>query len=201
MRSRIIRVALCLTVVAVVVSTIAFGLRPASQDESAVVGGSTSSPPARQVPAGRRPAPALAALERQANQLLDGGVPAFRQRLTGLRGHPVVVNQWASWCGSCRYEFPFFQRLARRYRGAVAFVGVDSQDTRQDARRFIAEFPMPFPHYFDPDTAVARVFRGGQAWPTTAFYNRAGELTKTHVGAYATQAKLDEDIRRFAIGG
>lgn len=40
---------------------------------------------------------------------------AFKARLEALRGHPVVVNQWASWCGPCRYEFPFFQKLAGRY--------------------------------------------------------------------------------------
>jgi len=153
-------------------------------------------------PAGRPLAePELRRLEAQANRLLDGGSEAFERRLAGLRGHPVVVNQWASWCTSCRYEFPFFQRLAAKYRGRVAFLGVDSQDNRGDALAFMREFPTPFPHYFDPDVEIARRFGGGRAWPTTAYYDVEGELVETHLGAFATQAKLEEGIRRYALRG
>ena len=143
----------------------------------------------------------LRALERQAGQLLDGGTDAFEAHVAKLRGHPVVVNQWASWCGPCRYEFPFFQRLAAKYAGRVAFLGVNSQDSRGDAEAFLREFPVPFPHYYDKDTSIARLFGGGRAWPTTAFYDKAGEVVETHLGAYASEAKLDEDIRRYALGG
>jgi cytochrome c biogenesis protein CcmG, thiol:disulfide interchange protein DsbE len=145
--------------------------------------------------------PELRALERQAGQLLDGGPEAFEARIKALRGHPVVVNQWASWCGPCRYEFPFFQRLAAKYSGRVAFLGVDSQDARGDAEDFLRQYPVPFPHYYDKDASVARLFRGGRAWPTTAFYDAAGKLVNTHLGAYASEAKLDDDIKRYALGG
>lgn len=145
--------------------------------------------------------PALRRLGAQANQLLDGGAGAFKARLEELRGHPVVVNQWASWCGPCRFEFPFFQRLARKYHGRVAFLGVDSQDSRSDAAAFLKELPVPYPHYYDEDASVARVFRGGRAWPTTAFYTASGELAYTHVGAYATERKLEQELRRYALGG
>jgi thiol-disulfide isomerase/thioredoxin len=145
--------------------------------------------------------PELRALERHANRLLDGGTDAFEARVEGLRGHPVVVNQWASWCGPCRYEFPFFQRLAAKYRGRLAFLGVNSQDSRGEAEEFLEEFPVPFPHFYDEDASVARLFGGGRAWPTTAFYGADGELVKTHLGAYASQATLEQDIRRYALGG
>jgi cytochrome c biogenesis protein CcmG, thiol:disulfide interchange protein DsbE len=143
----------------------------------------------------------LARLKSQANQLLGGGPAAFRRRLAELRGHPIVVNQWASWCGPCRVEFPFFQRLADRYDGRVAFLGVDTKDSRSGAARFIREFPVPFPHYDDGDSAIARIFRGGRGWPTTAFYDRRGALALTHVGAYVSEDKLDADIRRYALRG
>lgn len=144
---------------------------------------------------------ALTEIHRQANEILDGGPRAFRARLASLDGSPIVVNQWASWCGPCRYEFPFFQRLARKYGTRVAFLGVDSQDNRADARRFLRELPVPYPHYYDRDASIARVFRGGQAWPTTAFYDAAGTLALTHPGAYATQAKLEADILSYALHG
>ena len=146
------------------------------------------------------PAP-LARLHRQANRLLGGGREAFERRLAELRGYPVVVNKWASWCDPCRAEFPFFQRQAIERGKEVAFLGVDSQDNRDDARKFLQEFPTPYPHYFDPEAEIARVFRGGVSWPTTAFYNAGGELTRTHQGAYATEAKLEEEIRRYGLDG
>jgi hypothetical protein len=83
----------------------------------------------------------------------------------------------------------------------VAFLGVDSQDARGDAADFLRDLPQPFPSYYDKDASIARLFGCGRAWPTTAFYDASGKLTKTHLGAYASEAKLDEDIRRYAFGG
>lgn len=149
-----------------------------------------------------RPASAgLEGLRADANQLLDGGPAAFKARLAGLRGHPVVVNQWASWCGPCRFEFPFFQRLSEKYEGRIAFLGVDSKDSRGDAEAFLKRYPVPFPHFYDKDATIARLFKGGRAWPTTAFYDSNGKLAFVHLGAYATEGKLDADIRRYALGG
>lgn len=149
----------------------------------------------------RASSPGLPGLKEQANQLLGGGPAAFNARLIGLRGRPVVVNQWASWCPPCRFEFPFFGRQARKAEGRVAFLGVDSQDNRGDATDFLKKFPVPYPHYFDPDGSVARVFHGGRAFPTTVFYDASGKLVYTHIGGYATEAKLSEDIRRYAGHG
>jgi thiol-disulfide isomerase/thioredoxin len=151
----------------------------------------TSPPPPAPKPTTAQP--------RDAGRLLDGGVPAFKARLAALRGTPVVVNQWASWCGPCRFEFPFFTRLARKHQGRVAFLGVDSQDTRAGGERFLRDFRTPFPHFFDPSTAIARSFKGAFAWPTTAFYDARGSRTYTHAGAYASQGALERDIRRYAL--
>lgn len=134
-----------------------------------------------------------------ANRLLSGGENEFRRRLANARGMAVVVNQWASWCGPCRHEFPFFQRLATRYRGKVVFLGVNARDSSAAARRFLARYPTPYPHIEDPKATVARLFRGGRAWPTTAFYDATGRLRFTQQGSYPNQVALDDSIRRWAL--
>jgi thiol-disulfide isomerase/thioredoxin len=109
----------------------------------------------------------------------------------------VVVNKWASWCGPCRSEFPFFQRLSSELGRRVAFVGVDAQDSDGDATAFLRRYPVSYPSYVDPDQHVAAVFGATLAFPTTAFYDPAGKLSYVHQGAYASEAKLREDIRRY----
>lgn len=143
----------------------------------------------------------LREIQVQANKLLDGGPATFKARLASLRGHPIVVNQWASWCPPCRYEFQFFQRVAASYGDRVAFLGVDANDSRADARKFMLKFPTPYPHYYDPDTKIARVFRGGVAWPTTAFYNARGELVYSHPGRYTSVRAIVQDLKRYALDG
>src|SRR5438093_8486581 len=99
----------------------------------------------------------LAALYDQANQLLPGGSGAFQKRLAELRGHPVVVNKWASWCGPCREEMPWFQRQAAERGKRIAFIGVDSKDSDAAAKQFLNEFPVPYPSYTDPGQDIADV--------------------------------------------
>lgn len=152
-------------------------------------------------------APTAASVEKlrkanpDANRLLAGGKRRLIALLKAARGTPVVVNQWASWCGPCRYEFPFFQRLAQRYRGRVRFIGVNSRDSRAAAERFLARFPTPFEHVEDPEADAARIFKGGRAWPTTAFYTADGRLAYTHQGSYRSADDLDAQIQRYALDG
>jgi cytochrome c biogenesis protein CcmG/thiol:disulfide interchange protein DsbE len=169
-------------------------------------GGDTSQPPskaadpvdARRALAGA-PAP-LASLHRQSDQLLDGGEKAFDARLATLKGYPVVVNKWASWCGPCRFEFPSFQSLGVKYGKRVAFVGLNAGDNRADARKFVKRFPVSYPSYEDPDEKIARSIRAPANYPITVFFDRRGEIAFVHQGAYPNEAKLDEDIRRYALG-
>ncbi len=90
------------------------------------------------------PAP-LAKLYAQGDALIPGGADAYEAELAKLRGHPVVVNKWASWCGPCRYEFPFFQSQAAQQGKRIAFLGVDTEDSEDAARTFLDELPRPLP--------------------------------------------------------
>jgi cytochrome c biogenesis protein CcmG/thiol:disulfide interchange protein DsbE len=167
-------------------------------------GGSGSSfgdkPPDYKAALAGAPGP-LAALYAQPNRLLGGGTDAFDSRLAKLRGYPVVVNQWGSWCGPCREEFPWFQRLSARYGKRVAFIGVDSQDSDDAAGTFLHEFPLPYPSYTDPDQAIGRRLEAGRGLPDTSFFDARGRLVFTRQGAYANQGDLAADIRRYAGAG
>jgi cytochrome c biogenesis protein CcmG, thiol:disulfide interchange protein DsbE len=143
--------------------------------------------------------PPLAALHRQGNELLDGGRDAYEKRIEALRGYPVVVNLWASWCGPCRFEFPSLQRLSAKYGKRVAFLGVDSQDSDDAARTFLSEAPVPYPSYSDPDEDIKESLGGPRGFPDTAFYNREGELVYLKQGQYADESDLRADIERCAL--
>lgn len=142
--------------------------------------------------------PPLAKLYSRGGQIVDGGTDAYKAQLASLKGYPVVVNKWASWCGPCRYEFPFFQRQSKRQGKRIAFLAVDGEDARGDAKKFLSEFPVPYPSYFDPDNEIAKTFRGNRAFPTTAFYDSKGELAFTKQGGYPSEAALEKDLRQYA---
>ncbi len=143
--------------------------------------------------------PKLAALHKQANQLLDGGKEAFEQRVGELQGYPVVANLWASWCHPCRAEFPTLQKLSARYGKEVAFLGVNSEDSRDSATTFLGEAPLSYPSYFDPGADV-RASYGTTGLPDTAFYGPSGELCYVKIGQYASQSDLEADVRLYALG-
>jgi cytochrome c biogenesis protein CcmG/thiol:disulfide interchange protein DsbE len=143
--------------------------------------------------------PQLAAIRSQANELLAGGKDAFEARLAQLRGTPVVVNKWASWCGPCRLEFPWFQSLAQKRGGQIAFLGVNSNDSDSAAKGFLGELPLPYPSYSDGGLDIAQELGGPpHAFPTTAFYDRSGRRVFSHPGVYASEQALIADVTRYA---
>jgi cytochrome c biogenesis protein CcmG, thiol:disulfide interchange protein DsbE len=129
---------------------------------------------------------------------VPGGVDRFEKTLERERGKPIVVNKWASWCGPCRLEFPYFRDQAKKRKGDVVFIGVNSNDNRGDAEEFLKEEPVPYKHFEDPKLEIAAVFNAVQAFPSTAFYDSKGELAFVHQGGYQNEADLAEDIDRYA---
>jgi cytochrome c biogenesis protein CcmG/thiol:disulfide interchange protein DsbE len=142
--------------------------------------------------------PPLAALHAQANELLDGGPDAFRERLAQLKGYPVVVNKWGAWCGPCRDEFPYFQRQALEHGKRVAFLGVDVQEPKEEGRALLEKLPVSYPSFWDPRLTISAVFNGVAGTPATAFYDSRGKLAYLRLGSYLSERDLAEDIRRHA---
>jgi cytochrome c biogenesis protein CcmG/thiol:disulfide interchange protein DsbE len=143
------------------------------------------------------PAP-LASLHRQASELLPGGQDAFDARLATLRGRPVVVNAWASWCGPCRYETAFFQRTSVRFGRRVAFLGVNPDDETAKAEAFLREHPVAYPSYVDPGEQIAHDLGVRAGLPTTVFIGRDGRVEYVKQGQYRDEQQLVADIERYA---
>lgn len=140
------------------------------------------------------PAP-LAALHAQAGELLPGD--RFEQRMAALRGHPVVVNAWGSWCGPCKEEFPVFQRIAAKYGRSVAFVGLDVEDVRGDAQEWLRAHWVPYPSFVDPDQKIARSIGATVGLPTTVFYDRDGERATIKQGPFKDDQALEQYLQRY----
>jgi thiol-disulfide isomerase/thioredoxin len=141
--------------------------------------------------------PALAALHEQADALLGGGVSAFRARLRALRGHPVVVNLWASWCVPCQTEFPIYQKVAVRDGGTVAFLGLDVHDSTGEAAAWLKRYPVTYPSYLDPNRSIETSLRTIEGTPQTFFFNARGREEYDHGGPYTSVASLQRDIRTY----
>ncbi len=122
--------------------------------------------------------------------LLNGG----EFRLEDHAGSPLVINFWASWCPPCRDESPGFERVWRKYRDAgVQFVGVDIQDTREEAARYVEEFGLTFPNGRDPDGKIT-VEYGVIGLPVTFFIGANGIVEGRWVGA-VPEDKLEDWTR------
>jgi cytochrome c biogenesis protein CcmG, thiol:disulfide interchange protein DsbE len=143
--------------------------------------------------------PALAALHAQGGMLLGGGARALHTRLAGLKGYPVVINKWASWCVPCKEELGAFQRVSAEYGRRVAFIGIDSEDTKSgDAAAFLRSFPVSYPSYYDESGKLGVQITDSPSTPVTVFIAPDGRRF-IHQGQYPSVEKLRHDVERYAL--
>jgi cytochrome c biogenesis protein CcmG/thiol:disulfide interchange protein DsbE len=140
--------------------------------------------------------PPLARLHRQANTLIPGARSELQRQIAALKGYPVVVNIWGSWCGPCRVEFPSFQQQAVKFGSKVAFLGVNARDNPGDAKKFLREFPLTYPSVEDHNEAVLGRL-GGRGYPSTVYYDRDGKKVYLKQGQYLDEQALVDDIHRY----
>jgi cytochrome c biogenesis protein CcmG, thiol:disulfide interchange protein DsbE len=137
-------------------------------------------------------------LARSGSQAVSGNTaPSFELELLDgsgtltdedLRGQPVVVNFWASWCIPCREEMPLLEKTWRAYKDdGVVFLGVNIKDAESDAKRFVEEFNITYPTVRDLDQSLTRKF-GVRGLPETFFVDHRW----TFIGAISGERKGDE---------
>jgi cytochrome c biogenesis protein CcmG, thiol:disulfide interchange protein DsbE len=125
------------------------------------------------------------------------GLWGGRVQLAGLRGRPVVLNFWASWCPPCLAEMPDFERVHRRLGDRVAFLGVNQRDQPRAAEQLAHSSGVTYPLAVD---AAGRSFDafGGLGMPTTVLIRADGTVAEIFAGQL-DETLLSERIRR-ALG-
>lgn len=119
-----------------------------------------------------------------------------------LRGAPVVINFWASWCIPCREEAPLLERVWRRYKDeGVVFLGVNIKDAASDAKGFVEDFGITYPQVRDTDQSLTRAF-GLRGLPETFFIDHrwafigtiSGSQTGDQQGTVILGAVSEDDL-------
>ncbi len=121
-----------------------------------------------------RPAPAFS--------LPEVLVPSRQLTLADFRGRPLVLNFWASWCYPCQTEMPLLESAFRSARGAVQFIGVDTDDRRKAAAAFLARTHVSYVSLFMPRPGPVSTAYQLVGLPITVFISARGRVLGRHVG-------------------
>lgn len=117
--------------------------------------------------------------------------------LSDFRGRPVLVNFWASWCGPCRYEMPFLQRIhEEQAANGLVVLGVNLGESPDEIREFMADFGLSFTMLLDSRQDVALMYNV-RGIPTTLLIDEDGVIRYRKVGAFATMKELETALGKI----
>jgi cytochrome c biogenesis protein CcmG/thiol:disulfide interchange protein DsbE len=120
------------------------------------------------------------------------GLADGRLQLQELRGRPVVLNFWASWCIPCRDEAPVLNSSARAHAGEVVFLGINVQDLKSDARAFSREFDTPYVSVRDGENRTYEEY-GLTGVPETYYVDAEGRIV-AHSPGVISRESLEQGI-------
>ena len=126
-------------------------------------------------------------------QYLDGNTVS----LSDLRGSPVIINFWATWCGPCRSEMPFIQEIYNEWqdRGLV-ILAINLRETSSLVSQFIQDNNLSFPVLLDANGNVALEYNV-TGIPTTFFIDKDGIIQESKIGPFSSKEDIEEELEHI----
>ena len=141
-------------------------------------------------------APSIPQIGDRAPEFVLADLDGNPLRLADLRGRPVIVNFWASWCGPCVDEFPILVEASVAHRAdGLLVVGIVYRDRSAPARDFMSRMGATWPTAMDPDESVATAY-GVIGPPETFFIDRSGVITGRQIGQLSA-SDLEQGLARI----
>jgi cytochrome c biogenesis protein CcmG, thiol:disulfide interchange protein DsbE len=119
-------------------------------------------------------------------------------RLSDLKGKPVMVNFWASWCGPCRLEIPLIEEAYQTYDSQMVVLAVNDDESKEIIRDFIEETGITFPILLDPGGRTAALYQVS-GLPTTFFIDKEGIIRGVYMGNLS-RSVLERNMRKIGVG-
>jgi thiol-disulfide isomerase/thioredoxin len=127
-------------------------------------------------------------------ETLDGE----RVSLSGLRGRPVLINFWATWCGPCVIEMPNIQEYYEKYPGEFAVLAVNGDEPLREVQKFVEDMGLTFDILLDPGSKVQSLYKL-RGFPTSFLVDAEGKILVHHIGTLS-EKQLDEYLLKVGVG-
>lgn len=115
--------------------------------------------------------------------------------LSSLRGHPVWLNFWATWCPFCNQEMPIIKKIQTADHAKIDIYGVDVQEPASKVIPFVKKKGLNYPILLDSQGAVAADY-GATGLPLSIFINSSGKIAAIRVGAFLTKSQAMADVNK-----
>jgi peroxiredoxin len=119
-------------------------------------------------------------------------------KLSDLRGHPILINFWATWCGPCVLEMPLIQDRYQEYSTSLMVLAVDADEPYDNIRDFVYDTEITFEVLQDPDGRIQGLYNI-QGYPTSFFIDTEGIIRAIQIGGL-TGDQIDKDLLMIGVG-